>query len=382
MTLENKHRPRIGIDARPLSYGMTGNSRYLFEVLKALVHSDSKFDYYLYSNKKIHAMFLEDLKSEKIKIRIDNKIPGIFWLNFTLPHRVEKDHIDILWGTLQLLPYWKLKIPSVVNYHDLNFITVPETMTKFNYYQHKIMSPKTLSNASKIFCLSQNTYNEIVKFKSNVTDKLKVVYPGVDFPNLDEEGDFEYDNYILTVSTVEPRKNLSTLIKAYMELKEEELAYPYKLLIAGRTGWGENELTNNLKSGFYKQHGIIFVENPDEKLLSKLYKNCKLFLFPSLHEGFGLPILEALYNQKVCIVSDIPVLREILNEEEDIFVSPKNVTDWKEAILKIYKENLWNRKTPWNINLWTWEKTAKQIEEELIFEWKKHVVLTSNLFQK
>ncbi|MCB1191823.1 MAG: glycosyltransferase family 4 protein [Leptospiraceae bacterium] len=382
MKPNNKLKPRVGIDARPLSYGMTGNSRYLFEVLKVLSRPDSKFDYYLYSNKKIHPMFWDALQTESVTIRIDNKMPGIFWLNVTLPHRVRKDYIDILWGTLQLLPYRKLKIPSVVNYHDLNFVTVPDTMTKFNYHQHKFLSGRTMANADKIFCLSQNTYNEIHNYNPSVKEKLKVVYPGVSLPIVEEDDEFEYDNYILTVSTVEPRKNLSTLISAYIEAKEEELNFPYKLLIAGRVGWGENELINNLKSGFYKPHGIVFVENPSETIISRLYKNCKLFLFPTLHEGFGLPVLEALYNQKVCIVSDIPVLREMLDPEVDMFVPPKNVSDWKEAILKVYKENLWERGKAWDTSLWTWEKTAKEIEDEITFEWKKSVILNALLLNK
>ena len=108
MQLEVKYKPRIAIDARPLSYGLTGNSRYLFEVLKYLIRKDSHFEYYLYSNKEIHPMFMDFIKDNSVQVPIIKKVPGVLWLNFILPYLLHRDRIDLFWGTLQLLPYFKL----------------------------------------------------------------------------------------------------------------------------------------------------------------------------------------------------------------------------------------------------------------------------------
>ena len=180
MQMEVKYKPRIAVDARPLAYGLTGNSRYLFEALKYLIRKDSHFEYYLYSNKEIHPMFMDFIKLNNVTVVVPIKtIPGVIWLNFVLPYFLHRDRIDMLWGTLQLLPYFKLPIPEFVNYHDLNFRSAPETMTRANFIQHKLLSPKTLRNADTVFCLSKNTMKAIAEFRPEYAKKLKVIYPGV-----------------------------------------------------------------------------------------------------------------------------------------------------------------------------------------------------------
>jgi len=178
MSIQLKLKPIIGVDARPLSYGYTGNSRYLIEALKYLARKDSHFEYRLFSNKEIHPVFLPILNDLSLKISPIKKFPGIIWLNFILPGILSEENIDIFWGTLQLLPLFKLPLPTVVNYHDLNFRSAPETMSYLNFLQHKLLSSFTLNHADRIFCLSENTKNEISEFKSDVTDKLTVIYPG------------------------------------------------------------------------------------------------------------------------------------------------------------------------------------------------------------
>lgn len=371
MQLEVKYKPRIAVDARPLSYGLTGNSRYLFEVLKFLIRKDSHFEYYLYSNKEIHPMFMDFFKEHSVPIPPIKKVPGVLWLNFVLPYLLHRDRIDLFWGTLQLLPYFKLLIPEFVNYHDLNFKSAPETMTRSNFIQHKLLSGKTLQNANTVFCLSKNTKKEIAEYKPEFTKKLKVVYPGVSKKNIKNEEIAITGKFLFTIGTLEPRKNISTVIEAYLLLKKERPDFEYKLVIASRRGWGQEELTQKLLSGEFEKEGVIFLESPNDELLNVLYKKCSLFLFPSIHEGFGLPLLEAMLEQKVCIASDIPVFREILESDSDILVSARDVNEWKTAILKIADRNSVKRRRVWDEKQWTWIATASQIEESFLIEWHK-----------
>ncbi len=373
MQLEVKYKPRIAVDARPLSYGLTGNSRYLFEVLKFLIRQDSHFEYYLYSNKEIHPMFLDFIKENKVIIAPIKKLPGILWLNFILPYLLHKDRIDLFWGTLQLLPYFRLAIPEFVNYHDLNFRSAPETMTRTNYIQHRLLSPKTLHNADTIFCLSMNTKKEIAEFRPEYTKKLKVIYPGVSKKVISNNELAIEGKFLFTIGTLEPRKNISTVIEAYLLLKKEKPDFDYKLVIASRRGWGQEELTAKLLSGELEKEGIVFLENPNDNLLNVLYQKCSIFLFPSIHEGFGLPLLEAMLEQKVCIASDIPVFREILESDTDILVKPREISEWESAILTITNRSSIKRRRTWDEKQWTWLATASQIEETFLIEWHKRL---------
>lgn len=371
MQLEVKYKPRIAIDARPLSYGLTGNSRYLFEVLKYLIRKDSHFEYYLYSNKEIHPMFMDFIKDNSVQVPIIKKVPGVLWLNFILPYLLHRDRIDLFWGTLQLLPYFKLPIPEFVNYHDLNFKSAPDTMTRSNFLQHRLLSGKTLQNANTVFCLSKNTKKEIAEYKPEFTKKLKVIYPGVSKKIIKNEEIAIKGKFLFTIGTLEPRKNIATVIEAYLLLKKERPNFEYKLVIASRRGWGQESLTQKLLSGELEKDGIIFLESPNDELLNVLYKKCSLFLFPSIHEGFGLPLLEAMLEQKVCIASDIPVFREILDLDSDILVSALDVNEWKNAILTATDRNSVKRRRVWDEKQWTWIATASQIEESFLIEWHK-----------
>ncbi|HNI24883.1 MAG TPA: glycosyltransferase family 1 protein, partial [Leptospiraceae bacterium] len=235
-----KNKPLIAVDARPLSYGMTGNSRYLAECLEYLKREVAPFEYVLLSNKPIHKTF-EPLVGTGFHDIIIQKSLGVIWLNFTVPRTVKKIQADVFWGTLQLLPVFKLPVPSVVNYHDLNFVSAPETMSRSNRLQHSLLSRFTMKNADKIFCLSENTKNDIKKYRPVTSEKLLTVYPGVkrnSFP------DFKvpFENYLLYVGTIEPRKNAASIINAFLSLKKESPDFPYSLVLAGRKGWGEEEL--------------------------------------------------------------------------------------------------------------------------------------------
>lgn len=373
MQLDVKYKPRVAVDARPLAYGLTGNSRYLFEALKLLIRKESHFEYYLYSNKEIHPMFMDFLKQNEVYIAPIKKVTGILWLNFILPYMMYNDRIDMFWGTLQLLPIIKLQIPEFVNYHDLNFISAPETMTRANFIQHKLLSGRSLKNADIVFCLSKNTQREIAEFKPEYAKKLKVIYPGVSKKIISNNNLPFSGKYLFTIGTLEPRKNIATVIESYLLARKENPNIAYKLVIASRRGWGQEELTQKLLSGELEKEGIIFIESPSDDLLNSLYQQCSAFLFPSIHEGFGLPLLEALLEQKVCVASDIPVFREILDLDSDILANPRVVEEWTQAILKITKPETIKRKRIWNEKQWTWLATASQIEESFLIEWHKRL---------
>ena len=351
----------IAVDARPLSYGITGNSRYLAEVLTLLEGNKKNFVYYLYSNKPPSPEFDGLLKMKNIRFVEDSlsSLPGLVWLNVILPRLLERDGARLFWGTLQMLPVKKLPVPAVVNYHDLNFVSAPETMSRFNYWQHRLLSSFTLKNADTVFCLSATTRNDIIHYSPGSAEKLVVVYPGVKKPK--QMAPLPFKNFLFTAATIEPRKNLGIVIQAFIEIRQAT-DYPFIYVIAGRPGWKEKQLSADLTSGNLEKYGVYFVDRPDDAVLAGLYRKCSAFVFPSLHEGFGLPLLEAMQEGKICLASDIPVFHEILDPTKDLLVRPDALEAWKNALLQI------RRKIPvrkWQPAKWSWENTAAKIEEEL-----------------
>jgi glycosyltransferase involved in cell wall biosynthesis len=365
----NKKKISIAVDGRPLAYGMTGNSRYLSKVLEFFGKWDDRYEILLLSHRNIHPVFsyLQALPSIKT-ISLESRLPGPIWLHTQFPLLARRMNAKILWGTLQILPIIGKFCPNVVNFHDLNVISAPQTMARWNFYQHKFLVKRTLKVADKIFCLSKNTINDISLFQPFVKEKLALVYPGVEsisdsiqMPN--ESG--KWGKFLFTLGTLEPRKNLKTLLNAFLNLKFKNPNYPFSLVIAGRAGWGEsaNELYYKLKLGEWEKDSVYFIENPDESTLAGLYKNCEAFLFPSIHEGFGLPLLEAMREQKICIASDIPVFSEILDSNQDILVSPLDEGSWVQALEKLANKKISTK--IWDSKEWTWKGTAEKIAREI-----------------
>jgi glycosyltransferase involved in cell wall biosynthesis len=360
---------KIAVDARPFAYGVTGNSRYLAEVLSVLGKKPDLYKFYLFSHKGIHPVFKEILSLPAVElVQPKSMIPGPIWLHTVFPWSAKRCKADIIWGTLQLLPFGRKLTRTIVNYHDLNVYSAPQTMARWNYFQHRLFSKRSLQVADTVICLSKNTINDIATNFPEFKEKCKLVYPGVSpiaepIPPSQERS---FGKFLFTLGTLEPRKNLKTLIQAFLNVKTQDPAYPYSLVIAGRAGWGKEEslLMEKLKNGEFTKHSIFFQENPGEAELAWYYKNCQAFLFPSLHEGFGLPLLEAMREGKNCIASNIPVFTEILDPNLDILLPALDIDSWSKAIVNFAKNP--PRKRIWNPKDWTWESTAKNIAEELV----------------
>jgi glycosyltransferase involved in cell wall biosynthesis len=358
----------LGIDARPLAYGITGNSRYLAEALRIILQNRTSDSFYLFSNKPIHSVFHDLLKFQNVILVIEKKsIPGPIYLHCILPFRIKKYKIDKFWGTLQMLPFFKLGIPTFVNYHDLNFLSARETMAKWNYYQHKIFSPITLRNANKIFCLSKNTLNEISTHFPEAATKCTVIYPGVEKRKFKSVKNRFPAPYFLTIGTLEPRKNIQRLITAFQYFKKKSIRDKHTLLILGRKGWGEEgeNLYQYLNSNTSKEQSVFFLENPSDDVLGQAIADCEAFFFPSLHEGFGLPLLEAMIENKRCIASDIPVFKEILEDKNDIYVQPMDTQDWEQAFHVASKFKTNQRRPKFSEQNWSWKKTALLLQKEI-----------------
>lgn len=316
---------RIGVDAYPLARGGCGISNYLFNMLKQLTSIDLRNEYFLYSPSEIETVFIKNSRwhSQLNKGLINRS--ATLWMQTEAVKDLIRDRIEIFWAPEQIGPINLPKsIKLALNIHDLSWIYYPWTMSLHNSFFHKLFAKRSISRADLILVQSYTTANDLKKNFSQINpDKIKVIYEGVDedFRQRDKKKAWELisrkftisKKYILCVGTIEPRKNIESLLRAYA-LLDKAIRDEYQLLIAGRFGWKNSslfKLYNKLKLNKNEVRFLGYV--PKEDLIN-LYCGASLFVFPSLYEGFGLPLLEAMACGVPIICSDIEIFREIVND--------------------------------------------------------------------
>lgn len=260
--------------------------------------------------------FLEKIKNSTIK-----RILYILWINFIFPIFIIKENCDNIIFTNTLTPLYK--IPNKNYYpvlHDLWAYKSPETVTFAQKLYTKFVIFSIKSTYKKIITVSNTVKNEIVDFFKCSPDDVQVVYNTFSFGekptiSLTEQQQqaalskfgIESKQYILSVATLNKRKNIPMLIDAYNELGNKDV----KLVLVGGAS---TEKFKNIDN-----ENIIFTGYVDDETLKVLYKNALLYVFPSVYEGFGIPIIDAQAFGIPVICSDIPVFREIANDSAEFF---------------------------------------------------------------
>ncbi|MCE9598255.1 MAG: glycosyltransferase family 4 protein [Spirochaetia bacterium] len=328
---------KIGVDARPLAFPRNGNARYLFDMLMGLLSARKPDCYVLYSHRPIHSDYRTPLERRGVTFREDTSWTaktGLLFLNTRVIQWLRQDQCDLYWGSLSMLPLFfraRAHIPCMVNFHDLNAYSAPETMTFANRIQHLLTNGHTLRNADSVLCLSQTTADDIAATFPWTQGRLELVYPGVELKPLKprKPESIGLKAFYLMVSTIEPRKNQGTVVTAYRNARKKSRTL-LPLVVVGRQGWGSADLHSMLASRKLESEGIFYIEEADDSILEWCYARARLYLFPSLHEGFGLPILEAGFRNIPMALSDIPIFREVAPSAA--FAPPLDVAAW-EALL-------------------------------------------------
>ncbi len=378
--MDPNRKIRVAVDARPLSSPMAGVSRVIANILKFFPDKD-RFEFHLYSHRGWHSDF-------DFVVNLPNVIwvqgrgiaarKGGIWFNLSLPTILHKGAIDVFWGSQQVIPpFLPSRIKVVLTYYDLVMYLFPESMRPVARYQQLMVQKMSVQNADRILTISDQTRIDLIKRFQLDPRRVSVALLGYEEPanakgekrrrELDELLPFK-EPYILAVSTVEPRKNYRVLLEAYMEyMKSENQGKPYRLVIAGRRGW-ESE-------GFYKRMDEIIagtgtvhlLEGVSDEELKLLYDSAAFFVMPSIYEGFGLPLLEALASGKCAIVSDIGPFREIGGEHIE-YVPSLDISRWKDALMhniSLHRSGKL-KLTDFSIKEWTWDRTSRLHQEAFV----------------
>ena len=364
---------KIAIDINELTFtGTTGVKVYTQEIVNALSKIDVKNEYILYANcrdETLSRFCVFANKNFKLKA-IKSRLP--FWTYSKFPNQLKKDQPDILFMPIQSVPFFKKprNIKIVVTVHDLAFLLFPEYFTVKDKFFLKLHTKRAIKMADEIIVPSKATKRDIIKFYKVDESKITVVYHGItlyDKNNLSSQTIAKINSpYILFVGVIQPRKNIIRLIEAFEMVKanNQEL----KLIIVGKKGWQSDAIYKRAEESRFAKD-IIFLGGVSNDHLDDLYRNALAFILPSLYEGFGMPVLEAMNYGIPCIVSDNSSLSEV-SGDSSLLIDAYNSSDIAEKIEILCRdENLrkeFARKGLERVKNFNWEKAAEQTLE--VFE--------------
>ncbi len=348
----------IGVDIRFLSEGKrTGVEEYALNLLSELFVCGQKHKFKLFTNYwRGDNKTLNSLGSfENVTIfrfRYPNKI-----LNTSFKFR-DKPYIDELLGGCDVFFYPNIifgavskDCPIVTTFHDLSFNLHPEFLSLKKRIWHKLVDPQAIAEIStRVIAVSGSTKQDLVEQYNLPPGKIKIVHSGIKLPcgDLDKQISNVKKKYnlpnklLLFFGTLEPRKNVLGVLKAFTRLKENGRIKEYKLIIAGSPGWLDRQFWREVEQSKYRkdiQH-IGFVEQ-DEKLA--LLSLAEVFLFPSFYEGFGFPPLEAMSVGTPVITSNISSLPEIVGDAA-LLVNPYNSAEISLALEKLLSDETFRKK--------------------------------------
>ena len=283
----------IAVDCRPLTAKKSGIGRYVEEILDRLVQLRSTDTFILISNREIISNACNHSNVRVVTDDVLTVVPGTIWLRYFAARLLNAMRIDIFWSTMGTVSRVG-DVPTILTVYDLVAYDVPQTMTCYNRLVNRIWLPRGVREATVVTSISEFTRQRVARVLSFEIPVKHVVRCAVDtsffFPN-DIMTTDDDKRYILTVGTLEPRKNLIELIDVFAYLKQYG-KYDGRLVIVGEKGWKARHYNKNLN--VLRQHSAVeFVGYVSDVSLREYYRNCDCFVYPSIYEGFGIPPLEA-----------------------------------------------------------------------------------------
>ncbi len=326
---------KVLIDLTSLDDNFSGIEHYALYISKELI-KNKDIEWELVFKNKISYFSDEELCDIKTTILYGTRFKVLFNLLPEYLDKVKPDYALFLAFPPSFL--WKpkkcIKVFSTI--HDLVCYDVPKTMTFKSRLFFRKSIKHNLKISSKVISISNFSCSRIVeKFNVNTKDILKI-YCASSMPIVKksfEDIQKKYDlpnEYILGLSTVEPRKNFEQLIKWMIQIWSENKNIP-DLVLVGRKGWKQEEIIKDVPHNFKKK--IHFTGFADDDDIYSLYFYSKTFILPSIYEGFGIPLLEALQADKLPICSKIPVFEEVLGKEYPYMFDLNSYVDFKEKLL-------------------------------------------------
>lgn len=364
---------RIGIDARLVYYHQAGIGQYILRLTQALAQIDREDEFIIFKSRKDKTHIVDQANFKRQKLWTPNH------------HRFERLAMSLELAPFSLdvlhspdfIPPSRTRCPSVITMHDLAFLLYPRFLTRDSarYYGQVDLAAR---QADHIIAVSESTKRDTVRLLGVPESKITVIYEAAHplfTPVTNEEAldriRARYhlpSEFILFVSTIEPRKNLPTLLRAFRRLRDNYKSQAI-LAIAGNRGWLAEEVDavlEELKLG----DAVRFLGGVANEELVYLYNAARLFVLPTFYEGFGLPPLEAMACGTPVIVSKVASLPEVVGDA-GMLVDPADVEGFTVAMWRVLTDENLRR-----------EMRAKGLKRVATFSWERAARETLKVYEK
>lgn len=345
---KGRHARQIGIDITSAVTQGAGIGRYTRELISALIELDSESSYALFSAKQPARLPIPEPVVKAANVSYHEAPLGEKWLyriwyrlNLPVPVQWFTGEIDLFHSPDFVLPPVRGDIPTLLTVHDLSFMHFPDTFTPaLVAYLNKVV-PRSVQRASHVLADSEATKSDLIAHYRVPPEKVTVLYSGVSnlFVSVGDEWRLRAVRdkygigerpYVFSVSTLQPRKNYQMLIRAFRAVAAQR---PHNLVIAGGKGWLYEQIVAEIaRQGL--EGRVLLIGFVDDADLAALYSGASLFAYPSIYEGFGLPLLEAMACGVPVLNSNASCLPEVAGDAT-VQLPPDELRAWSETMLAL-----------------------------------------------
>lgn len=374
---------RIGYDAKRAFHNTTGLGNYSRTLLEGMARFHPSCHYYLYTPAKFNQVgknWFEQAKSFQHNLKVvtpqhwSGKMFPSFWRSVFLSKTIKKDSLDIFHGLSHELPprIDRAAKRCVVTIHDLIFLRYPELFPWIDRQSYLWKFKSACDQADLVLAISQQTKIDLIQFFNIPENKIRVIYQSCNpfyydksFESgpvsMDQDSLFNKRPYILTVGSLVPRKNIQVLISSFSRLAQKYS--DHQLVIVGR-GPLEKDLRQQAKDlGLEKRIHLLSQINEAAKL-KNLYSNACVFVYPSLFEGFGIPLIESLFCKTPVITSKGSCFSEAAGPGA-LYADPLSVDEYHQALDELLacqeKRKQLSQKGYEYVQQFRWDKTSEKL---------------------
>jgi glycosyltransferase involved in cell wall biosynthesis len=333
----------IGFDGKRAANNLTGLGNYSRSLITQLSQFFPQNQYLVYTPKVKESRQIKDFFTLSNVFAVVPKSSKFLWRTLGIKKQLLADQIDLFHGLSHEIPIGlkQIGIPSIVTVHDLIFLKFPQYFGRIDRFIYKLKCQYACTHADKIIAISEQTKKDIVSCFNIDHQKIEVVYQSCDesFKTrvsnaLKEQVKEKFalpDHYILNVGTIETRKNLLLLIKALTNVSKT-----YKLVVVGKETPYKQLVLDEINRLSLKDR-VIFLQNVPFNELPAIYQMASVFVYPSFYEGFGIPIIEALYSSVPVIAATGSCLEEA-GGPDSLYIDPNNAIELAETINTVLED--------------------------------------------
>jgi glycosyltransferase involved in cell wall biosynthesis len=366
---------KIGIDFHAAEQEGSGNCTYIKNLVESLLATDRENEYFLYITDPAFPYYRQFVDRRNVHLRplgAKDALRRIPWLGL----KTRLDRVDLLHVQYVAPPFYRRKL--VVSVHDLSFVDNPDYFSWGKRTYLKILVPFSLKKAGQVITISDFSRRDIISAYHIPAERIHVTHLAAHprfKPELNPEAKRSalkklglQDRFLLFVGRLDVRKNIMTLLRAFSYLKRTK-RIPHQLVITGKKDFLPVPLLKEIYADDIVQHVVLTGFVPDE-LLPTLYSLAEVFVYPSLYEGFGLPVLEAMASGCPIIASNTTSFPEIVGEA-GLLVNPRLWEGLAEAIWTVISDETLRA-----------DLRQKSLAQSQKFRWAETAQKTMNVYKK